>query len=419
MSLYGTLIGITVVIGVELLKEKNKKILYLDILFLLFLILISSRVLFLLHNIEGIRAGIIRPLYIWEGGLTFYGALVGLLLGLYIISKYRKIDFFSLTDTILLYLPLFHSIGRLGNYFNNELYGKPSNLPWAISIPLEQRDLNYLEYSHFHPVFLYESVLNLFHFILLFYISKRYTKKGLITSIYLISYASIRLFTNIFRIDKGYILGIESSYMLSIISLLTGILILLIIMKKKELLAKLFSRILPPVLVLLTSVSIVLKIDIPLHYQISFLLLTFILPILITLIFRIFNITSNLTVSKREERPKLFLLFLPCLLTALYLSFELQNPLLIQIYSVLNLTFLLGLVITFYWKISFHMIISVLMIFFTILLWNLPFIYLLLISLPLIGWSRLQLERHSIKQVIGGVLLPIFVIVLILVVSRL
>jgi len=405
MNIYGLLIGIGIITGIELITKINKKITYTDIILISISALIGARLLFILHNIEEINVGIINPFAVWDGGLAFYGGLIGILICIFFISKHKKIKYYEISDSILLVLPLIHAIGRIGNFFNYELYGKPTKLPWGIFIPLQYRNPNYTTYSYFHPVFLYESILNIINFLILLFLRKRTRVKGIVTGAYLVNYAIIRLGMNMLRIDKEFLFGIETSNLLSIIFLFVGIIIIMKQTKNKTRLAKFFSRIVMAVLIVLTSVSIFLKTDITLKYQILLVLFTFILPILSALLFKFFKITSDFAVSKKEERPKLFFTCLILFTISLYISFKSGNTQLIQIYSTLVLTFFLGTIITFWWKISFYMIIASLSILSIILLWKVPQSYLLLSLIPLIGWSRLQLRRHSIKQVIGGVLL--------------
>lgn len=414
MNIYGLLIGIGIVIGIELVTRQNRNISYKDILFLLISTLIGARLLFVLHNLKEITEGNITPYAIWDGGVAFYGGIIGLFIGIWIVSRYKKSKFFVLSDSILLFLPLVHSIGRIGNFFNYELYGKPTNLPWAIYIPQEYRLTNYTQYSYFHPVFIYESILNIFNFSLLYVVSKKTKSKGIITALYLVNYSIIRLLLNTLRIDKEYLFNIETSNLLSLFFLVTGIIILITHMKNKSKLAKFFSQSLMFLLSLFASFTVLLHIEINPIYQILLILFTFILPILSILLFKLLDLTSDLTISKREERPKLFLTFLAFFLISLGISIYLKNPILIEIYSVLNLTFVLGTLITYFWKISFHMIVSTLFIFFICYLLKVPQLYSLFILLPLIGWSRLQLRKHSFKQVLGGTLLSIFCILVVL-----
>lgn len=407
MNIYGLLIGIGIITGIELIINVNKKITYTNIILLLISALIGARFLFILHNIEEIKEGIINPFAVWDGGLAFYGGLIGVLICIFIISKHKKIKFYEISDSVLLALPLIHAIGRIGNFFNYELYGKPTNLPWGIFIPLQYRDLRYTAYSHFHPVFLYESILNIINFVILLILNKKTKAKGIVTGVYLVNYAIIRLGINMLRIDKEFLLGIETSNLLSILFLFVGMIIIMKQAKNKTRLAKFFSRTVMDILIVLTSVSIFIKTDIALKYQILLILFTFIFPILSAFLFKIFNITSDLAVSRKEERPKLFFTCLIFFFISLYISFKLGNTQLIYIYSTLVLTFFFGTILTFWWKISFHMITASLSIFSIILLWEIPQLYLLLFLIPLIGWSRLQLKMHSIMQVIGGVLLSV------------
>jgi len=390
MNIYGLLIGIGIVIGIELITKINKKITYTDIILLLISALIGARLLFILHNIEEIKMGIINPFAIWDGGLAFYGGLIGILLCIFFISKHKRIKYYEISDTISLTLPLMQAIGRIGNFFNYELYGKPTNLPWGIFIPIEYRNLNHISYTHFHPVFLYESILNIINFVILIFLHKKTKSKGIVTGAYLVNYAIIRVGMNMLRIDKEFIFGIETSNLLSIIFLFTGIIIIMKQTKNKTRLAKFFSRTVMLLLIALTSVSIFIKTNLTLKYQILLVIFTFVLPILSVVLFKLFDITSDLTVSNKEERPKLFFTFLIFFIISLYISFKSGNSQLIYLYSTLVLTFFLGTVITFWWKISFHMIIATLSILFIIFLWREPQSYLLLSLIPLIGWSRLQ-----------------------------
>lgn len=236
MTLYGLLIGIGIIIGIEILLRRYKDFSYTDLIIISISALIGARALFLLHNIEEIRNGTVGILNIWDGGLAFYGALIAILVSILIISKIKKTNYFDLTDNLLIILPLIQSIGRLGNYFNHELYGLPTTLPWGIYIPTDYRLAGWESYAHFHPVFIYESILNFILFIFLFIFTKKKRNRGLVTGIYLTAYSLIRIIMNTLRIDKEYILGIETSDLLSYIFLAIGITILsyILILKNKK-----------------------------------------------------------------------------------------------------------------------------------------------------------------------------------------
>lgn len=421
MNIYGLLIGIGIVIGIFFITKHYKQLTPLNILFLLLCTLIGARLLFVLHNIEEIKIGIVNPYAIWDGGLAFYGGLIGLLISLRIISKYKKIKFLTLTDAVLLFLPLVHSIGRIGNFFNYELYGKPTSLPWGIFIPMEYRQIDFIQYSYFHPVFLYEALLNILNFILLLFLNKKIKRKGLTTSIYLINYSLIRLFMNTLRIDKEYFLSFETSDILSVIFLVSGILLIVLTMKNKNFkntFAHFISRVVTLSLIFCAVLSVLFNSQISLKQNILLFIFSFAIPIITIVSFKLLGITSDLNVTKREERPKLFVVIFLCFLISLVISIQSSQSLLITVYSALNLSFFLGFLITLFWKISFHMIWSTLSIFFIIYSWQIPQLYFLLLLLPFIGWSRLQLKRHILSQVIAGFLLTALCITLVLTLAK-
>ncbi len=414
MSIYGLIIGVAIIVGVELIKKYNHNISYLDILFILFFVLFGARLLFVFHNIEEIKQGLINPIAVWDGGLAFYGAVIGLIIALFFLSKRKRIPFLKISDSILLFLPLIHSIGRIGNFFNYELYGLPTNLPWGIYIPTENRYSQYLEYSHFHPVFIYESILNLINFYLLFKLFGKKVTTGVITSIYLINYSIIRLLMNTLRIDKEFFMGIESSDLFSILFLIIGIIILIMNTKDKTKIAHFFSKPVMISLIILSLLSLFLKIDIPIKYQISLFFFSILLPVITSFLFRFFKLTSDFTVSEQEERPRLFFLFLIFLFISLGISLKTGNTQLVQIYTVINITLLCSTLITIFWKISFHMIVATLCLFVISLFFNNPLIFLLSLPLPFIGWSRIYLNRHSLIQVLAGFVLTVSCILFVL-----
>jgi len=139
---------------------------------------------------------------VWEGGLAIHGALIGGILFLFLCSFVKKINFFILADLVAVVLPLGQALGRFGNYFNNELFGGPTNLFFGIPVLVENRPLEYINFEYFHPTFLYESILNLILFgVLLFLFKKGNLLNGTITALYLMSYSLIRIAMEFVRVD--------------------------------------------------------------------------------------------------------------------------------------------------------------------------------------------------------------------------
>ncbi len=137
----------------------------------------------------------LRILKIWEGGLGIPGGVIGGALALFIYTKVKKISFLEWADYIAPGLLVAQGIGRWGNFINQELYGKPTNLPWAIEIDPEFRYPGFEKISHYHPLFLYESILNILAAIALLIINRFYKKKlykGDTILLYLVLYPAIR-----------------------------------------------------------------------------------------------------------------------------------------------------------------------------------------------------------------------------------
>jgi phosphatidylglycerol:prolipoprotein diacylglycerol transferase len=152
-----------------------------------------------------------------NGGLGIPGAVIGGLLALFIYTKRKKLSFLSWADIIVPGLALAQAIGRWGNFFNQELYGPPTTLPWAIFIDPAHRLAGYESFTHFHPMFLYESLWNLFNFFFLLFIGRTKEDKlvpGDLLYIYLIVYPVGRFLLEFIRLDASYVGSININQMI-------------------------------------------------------------------------------------------------------------------------------------------------------------------------------------------------------------
>lgn len=146
---------------------------------------------------------------IWQGGLAIHGAIIGGLIALWLYAKKYRQNFWQLAAITITALPLAQAIGRWGNYFNQELFGYPTNLPWGLPIGLARRPFEYLIYSYFHPAFLYESIGDLIIFLILIYFQIWLIKKQkfsaasyvLCVASYALLYSILRFSTEFIRID--------------------------------------------------------------------------------------------------------------------------------------------------------------------------------------------------------------------------
>lgn len=151
-----------------------------------------------------------QVLTIWQGGLSILGALVGVfvVLGWFSIHNKQNITFWEFSDVVVLGLPFGQAIGRLGNWMNQELYGLPTDLPWKIYIDVNHRVAGYEQYQYFHPLFAYEAVSLLVLGGILLWIHAHTEWRvgtGMLTLVYVASYAWIRFGLEFLRIDKALI----------------------------------------------------------------------------------------------------------------------------------------------------------------------------------------------------------------------
>ncbi|HKZ26672.1 MAG TPA: prolipoprotein diacylglyceryl transferase [Rubrobacteraceae bacterium] len=147
---------------------------------------------------------------IWNGGLGIYGAVIGGFLGLLLFARIRGINPLVFADAAAPGLILAQAIGRWGNYFNQELFGRPSSLPWAIEIAPENRPPGFTNEATFHPTFLYESIWNVLVFLVLLFVARRFAnslKNGDIALLYVCLYSVGRFFVETLRVDPAFLIG--------------------------------------------------------------------------------------------------------------------------------------------------------------------------------------------------------------------
>ena len=175
-------------------------------------------------------------LKIWHGGLAIHGAILGAFLALLIFSKKHQLKPSQLVALIVPGLALGQAIGRWGNYFNQELFGLPTSLPWGIFISPVNRPVDYLQFSYFHPTFLYESLACLILFFILFAISKTRNNKNLIIiATYFCGYGLIRFSLEFLKIDvTPQVFGIRWPQIASLIMIAIGVILIYKYYKQKS-----------------------------------------------------------------------------------------------------------------------------------------------------------------------------------------
>ncbi|MBI3762743.1 MAG: prolipoprotein diacylglyceryl transferase [Chloroflexi bacterium] len=157
---------------------------------------------------------------IWKGGLGIPGGVAGGVLGLYIFARRRKLEFAQWLDIAAPGVLLAQSIGRWGNFVNQELYGKPATLPWAIPIDPAHRLASVAQSETFHPLFLYESIYTLLACVAILYIARRYAdrlKPGDLFLAYLVLYPFGRFVLEFLRVDISLTAGFNVNQVVAIL----------------------------------------------------------------------------------------------------------------------------------------------------------------------------------------------------------
>jgi len=227
-NIYGFIIGIAIVIASSLIENqlKNQKILNdnfqkIGIISFIFSIF-GARLWHGFTDFHLYKNNLLSFFEIWNGGLSIFGGIFGGILGLilsfYFINDLKKLSkqqkqqkIISLLDYSIFGLPIGQAIGRWGNYFNQELYGRPANGYFKIFIEPEFRVQGFENFEYFHPLFFYEMVAT--SLFALFLYAAKYKKinfvsnigSGKIFLIYLIYYSVVRLLLDFLRIDTAFL----------------------------------------------------------------------------------------------------------------------------------------------------------------------------------------------------------------------
>ena len=172
-------------------------------------------------------ADLTKVFAIWEGGLAIYGALAFGTLGAFWGARSAGIRFLSFADAIAPGVIVAQAIGRLGNYFNNELFGLPTTLPWGLEIsPLNEAYPQGLPPGVlFHPTFLYEIIWNLLGFAALVWLDRKFHLRwGRLFGLYLVTYSIGRAFIESIRIDPSdYYFGLRTNVWSAIFGAAVGL----------------------------------------------------------------------------------------------------------------------------------------------------------------------------------------------------
>ncbi len=171
----------------------------------------------------------LEALAIWKGGVGIIGAVLGGSLALWIYARRKGETASTWLDIIAPGIALAQAFGRLGNFINQEVYGLPSNLPWAISIDPQHRLPGYSEIASYHPLFAYESLWSLLNLVFLLWIKNKLGEKlnpGSLFLIYLLIYGTGRVGLEFLRLDISSWQGINLNQIaMSLVVIIAGVLL--------------------------------------------------------------------------------------------------------------------------------------------------------------------------------------------------
>lgn len=169
---------------------------------------------------------------IWDGGIAIFGALIGGAVGAWLGCRWTGIRFWSFADALAPGLLLAQAIGRFGNWFNHELFGQPTDLPWGLEISSDNPAFppGLAEGTLFHPTFLYEVVWNTLGVVVLLWVGKRFVLQwGRLFGLYLVWYGAGRIVWESIRIDPSdIILGIRTNVWAAILAVALGVVIVIV-----------------------------------------------------------------------------------------------------------------------------------------------------------------------------------------------
>ena len=233
---YGLLIAIAVLVAVNLSQYLAKKRqvnpdLIADVsIWVILAGILCARLYYVIFEWQQYSQHPEDIIAIWKGGIAIHGALIGGTIAALVFARINKVSFWQFADLFVPSVALGQAIGRWGNFFNSEAFGKPTDLPWKLYITPNHRPPAYINYEYFHPTFLYESIWNLLVSGILIYIfiwglkNKEKLKVGTIALIYLIAYSTGRIWIEGLRTDSLMLGDLKIAQLVSLLSISLGFL---------------------------------------------------------------------------------------------------------------------------------------------------------------------------------------------------
>ena len=206
------------------------------IIYLVIGIILGGRLGYVLfYNLEYYSQNLFEIFKLWQGGMSFHGGLIGVIVSIIFFSKKTETNFFKSADIVSCVTPIGIFLGRIANFINGELYGKFTTLPWGVIFPNAGNLPR-------HPSQIYEAILEgIILFLIINYLALKKEllyKAGYVSAIFLISYSILRIFSEIFR-EPDIQLGLLFDYfsmgsLLSLLTIIAGLFIILFLKKNEQ-----------------------------------------------------------------------------------------------------------------------------------------------------------------------------------------
>lgn len=251
---YGITMAIAILIGVltarfitgKFYPELNTDVIYDISPHIIIGAILGARIYYCLLGFDYYSKHLLEIPELWHGGISIHGAIIGGLIFGILYAKRHKLPILKLCDIFSYGLVLGQAIGRWGNFFNSEAFGRPTEIFLKLYIPIYKRPLEYMQYNYFHPTFLYECILDICIFLILFFVIRKlitihpFTHSsihpqrtdGIVFFSYLIMYSIVRILIEQIRIDSVLnLFGIPIAQIVSALILVISTITIVMIMK--------------------------------------------------------------------------------------------------------------------------------------------------------------------------------------------
>lgn len=219
MNIYGIFIGLGIYIGISQFQNTNTQIAKnkedLFVFCTVMIAIIGARLYHVFDQWSYYSNNLLQIINIPAGGLGIFGAIVSASIYIIIYSLRNHLSPIKILNEIAPCMAIGQSIGRVGNYFNTEIFGIPTYIEFGQYIPYSYRPSQYQQFSYFHPVWLYESILMFFAFIII-----RKAKNPF--PLYLISYGFVRFSLEFLRFDTWQIYNVKIGQIISLLMIIIG-----------------------------------------------------------------------------------------------------------------------------------------------------------------------------------------------------